>query len=390
MKWPAQRMVSQAGKGFGMYEAAARLQAEGADIIHLEFGRPSFDTPSHIKEATKDALDDGIVHYGELAGDLNLREALSAKLRDFNGLSYASHEILITNGLTQASMAAFEAGVDPGDEVIMTDPFYPQHPSKVALVGGTTVAVPLVETDNWKIDEAALRAAISPRTSMICLVNPANPVGRVFTHSELEVVADVAIENDLVVLTDEVYEYITYDDHQHISIASLDGMRERTLSLFAFTKAYAMDGWRMGYAAGPSHLLSDVMRVTMNQSTHPNVFAQRGALAAVVGSQHERIEMVGEDKRRRDLLCSRLDSLPGVSCPVPEGTIYAFPDVSSLGLSSNDLAIRILERGHVAVESGAFYGAQGEGHLRICFGSEPYARISDALDRIEEVISDLN
>lgn len=390
MKWPAQRMESQRGKGFGMYEAAARLQAEGADIIHLEFGRPSFDTPTHIKEAAKSALDQGIVHYGDLAGDVELREAIASKLETFNALSYRPDEILITNGLTQASMAVFEAGLDPGDKVLMTDPFYPQHPSKVALVGAQTVAVPLIKEENWRLDPELLRRAVTQDTSMICLVNPANPVGRVFTREELESVAQIAIDYDLLVVTDEVYEYITFDGHNHISIASLDGMRDRTLSLFAFTKAYAMDGWRMGYAVGPKRLLEDVMRVTMNQSTHPNVFAQRGALAAVRGTHRTVIEMVEEDRRRRDLLCKRLNGIAGVSCPSPEGTIYAFPDISAFGIGSNEMAMLLLERAHVAVESGAFYGAQGEGHLRMCFGSEPYDRISEAVDRIEGVLSELH
>lgn len=389
MKWPAQRMQSQQGKSFGMFEAAAGLTAQGADIIHLEFGRPSFDTPSHIKEATKQALDMGIVHYGDLAGDAELRERLAVKLADFNHLSYSPDEIVVTNGLTQASMAVFEAGVDPGDHVLMTDPFYPQHPSKVALVGGDTTTVPLVAEDNWRIDGDLLEAAIGPRTSMLCLINPANPVGRVFSQEELETVAEAAMRHDLVVVTDEVYEYITYDDATHLSVGAIDGMRDRTISLFAFTKAYAMDGWRIGYAAGPAHLMADVKRVTMNQTTHPNVFAQRGALAAADGPHSVVTDMVEEDKRRRDLLCSRLDAMEGISCPKPEGTIYAFPDVRGLGMASNDLAMLILERAHVAVESGSFYGAQGEGHLRLCFGSEPIERIEEAMTRMGEVVADL-
>lgn len=389
MKWPSKRMASQETKGFGMYEAAAGLQADGADIIHLEFGRPSFDTPPHIKQAAKDALDAGVVHYGELAGDGELREALADKLHRFNKLDYSPGEILITNGLTQASMAVFQAGIDPGDEVIMTDPFYPQHPSKVGLMGGVTVPVPLEKADNWRLDADELDRAVTPQSKMICLINPSNPVGRVFSREELEGVAEVAMRHDLVVVTDEVYEYITYDDHRHISIGSLDGMRERTLSLFAFTKAYAMDGWRIGYAAGPGELLSDVMKVTMNQTTHPNVFAQKGALEAVIGPQEPMLTMVAEDKRRRDLLCERLDAIEGVTCPAPEATIYAFPDISGLGLGSNDLAMKLLEEAHVAVESGAFYGSQGEGHLRICFGSEPYDRLDEAITRIEGVLGTL-
>ncbi len=389
MKWPAQRMLSQQGKGFGMFEVAARLEGEGVDVIHLEFGRPSFDTPQHIKEATKTALDEGVVHYGDISGDTELRKSLASKLREFNGIPASADEILITNGLTQASMAVFEAGIDPGDEVIMTDPFYPQHPAKVGLVGGHTVTAPLVKDENWRLDGAALEQAVTDRTTMICLINPSNPVGRVFTREELEQVAQVAIERDLLVVTDEVYEYITFEDTQHISIASLPGMWERTISLFAFTKAYAMDGWRLGYATGPEHLIADLRRVTMNQSTHPNVFAQKGALAAVLGPHDPVEEMVKEDQRRRDLLCDRLNAIDGVTCPSPEATIYAFPDVSAIGLSSDEIAMRILEEGHVAVESGSFYGNQGEGHLRICFGSEPYERIDEATQRIADVLGSL-
>lgn len=389
MKWPARRMESQKGKGFGMFEIAARLEADGADIIHLEFGRPSFDTPAHIKEATKKALDDGVVHYGDISGDIELRESLAKKLTEFNGVDTSPDQILITNGLTQASMAVFEAGVDPGDEVVMTDPFYPQHPAKVGLVGGETVTFPLAKEENWRLDGAALEEIVSEKTSMICLINPANPVGRVFTPEELSEVARVAIEKDLLVVTDEVYEYITFDGNRHVSIASLPGMAERTISLFAFTKAYAMDGWRMGYAAGPEHLIADLRKVTMNQSTHPNVFAQKGALAAVLGPHEPVDEMVAEDKRRRDLLCSGLNEIDGVDCPTPEATIYAFPDMGDLGMTSNELAKLILAEAHVAVESGAFYGRQGEGHLRICFGSEPYERLEEAVDRIQGVLERL-
>lgn len=389
MKWPAKRMESQRNKGFGIFETAARLQGEGADIIHLEFGRPSFDTPEHIKEATKRALDEGVVHYGDLSGDADLREVLADKLKRFNRIEVTPEEVLITNGLTQASMAVFEAGLDPGDEVIMPDPFYPQHPAKVELVGGKAVPVPMVEEDNWRLDVDALRTAVGPRTTMICLVNPSNPVGRVFTMEELEEVAEVAMEHDMLVVTDEVYEYITYDGHEHVSIASLDGMRERTISLFAFTKAYAMDGWRIGYAAGPTELIADLRKVTMNQTTHPNVFAQKGALAAVTGPEEPVYKMVAEDQLRRDLLCARLNSIDDIACPVPEATIYAFPDVSRLGMPSSDLTVHLLETAHVAVESGAFYGPSGEGHLRICFGSEPYERIEEAMDRIEEAVAGL-
>ena len=383
MDWPSNRLKAQAGKSFGMYEAAARLQAGGADVIHLEVGRPSADTPLHIKEAAKAALDAGIVHYGDLQGLGALREALAERYTRDNGIPCSADEILITNGVTQASFAAFMSALNDGDEVIVLEPFYPQHNSKIMFAGGKVVTVPMAyEGGRFRPDPERIAAAITPRTRMLVLINPANPTGTVCTREELQAVADLVGRHDLLVLADEVYEFITFDGNRHTSFASLEGMRERTITVSAFTKAYAMDGWRIGYAMAPAHMIADLRRVTMNDTTHPCVFAQEGALAAVIGSQQCVAELVDEDRERRDLLVERLNAIEGVRCAVPQGSIYSFPDVSALGLPSADIARHILDTAHVAVESGAFYGSAGEGHLRICFGSEPYARLEEALDRI--------
>jgi len=386
MKWPAARMASQAGKTFGMYETAARMEAQGINVIHIEVGRPSADTPVHIREAAKRALDDGIVHYGDLQGTRSLREALAAKLRDYNGLDFSADDILVTNGLTQAAFAAFMAGLDEGDEVIVLEPFYPQHNTKIELVGGRVVTVPLKKDNGFRLDPDAIERAINDRTTMIVFINPANPVGTVFTRDEVQALADIAMRHDLIVVTDEVYDYILYDGRQHISIGALPGMRERTITLCAFTKAFAMDGWRMGYAAAKPEFLQQMMKVTLNDTTHPCVFAQEGAREAMVASKDCVQAMVAEDCRRRDLVYRRLNAMPGVNCHQPEGTIYAFADFSSLGLSSEDLAMAILEDVHVATESGSFYGDAGEGYLRICFGSEPYERLEEAMNRIERFV----
>lgn len=196
----------------------------------------------------------------------------------------------------------------------------------------------------------------------------------------------IAIRHDLIVIADEVYEHIVYDGNQHISIGSLEGMRERTITLGAFTKAYAMDGWRLGYAAAKPEFIQQMMKVTLSETTHPCVFAQEGARAAVEGPQACLKEMLAEDERKRDLVFQRLNSMPGVTCPKPQGTIYAFPDFGSPGMSSAKLAMSILENAKVAVESGSFYGLIGEGYLRICFGSESYARVAEAMDRIKAFV----
>ncbi len=383
MKWPADRITKSSPKSFGMYEKAMVLMAQDRDVIHLEVGRPNFDTPLHIKEAAKKALDDGIVHYGEFAGELMLRQAISGKLKSFNKLDVSPDEVLVTNGLTHAAYAVFMAALDEGDEVILLEPYYPQHINKIELAGGKVVTAPLDRENGFQIDRAAIESRITEKTKMICIVNPANPTGRVYRLEELRIIADLAIEHDLLVVSDEVYEQITYDGHQHISIASLPGMWERTFSMFAYTKAFAMDGWRLGYVACKKEFMPALLKITVNDVAHVNVFIQHGAYAAITGPQDCLAEMLWEDDRRRELVCRRLNEIEGIVCPLPQGTIYAFPDVSAFGKPSLQIAEEILAETYVATEEGTFYGPAGEGHLRICFGAEPYEIIEQAMDRLQ-------
>jgi len=388
MKWPANRITNTSKKSFGMFEKALKVEAAGHDLIHLEFGKPVHDTPQHIKDGAIAALQAGKVHYSDLRGELALRAALATKLAADNGIHVGPEGILVTNGLTHAAYLAFMASLDEGDEVILLDPYYPQHINKIELAGGVPVIVPFDRDNGFVIRADWIERKITARTRMIVLVNPCNPTGRVYQRSELEAVAELAIRHDLLVVTDEVYEHVLYAG-RHISIASVPGMADRTLSLFAFTKAYAMDGWRQGYVMAPAPIIADLRKVTMNDTTHPNVFAQEGALAAVVGPQQCLAEMVERDRARRDLAVGRLNAMPGVRCAMPQATIYAFPDIRAFGLSSNDMALAILERAHVAVESGAFYGPSGEGHLRVCFASEPYERVAEGMQRIGHFLSTL-
>ena len=388
MRWPAKRITESSKKSFGMYEKAMPLMARGVDLIHLEVGRPNFDTPQHIKEATKKALDDGIVHYGDFRGELKFRQALAAKLNHSNGIGVDSDEVLVVNGLTHGVYTACMAGLNPGDEAILLEPYYPQHVNKIELAGARVVAVPLDKERGFRIDAAAIERAVTPNTRMIVLVNPANPTGRVFSRTELEQLAAVAIEHDLLGLSDEVYEQIVFDDNRHISIASLPGMRQRTITMFAFTKAYAMDGWRMGYIAAPRDFMPALLKITMNDVAHVNVFIQEGGYAAVTQSQDCIAAMVAEDQRRRDLAVRRLNAMPLVRCAVPEGSIYTFPDISATGQNSADIADEILQRCRVVVETSTFYGANSTDNLRICFGAEPYERIEEAMNRLEQYFID--
>ena len=382
MKWPADRIVQSSEKSFGMYEEALPLMERGVDVIHLEVGMPSFDTPAHIKEACKAALDGGMVHYGDFLGNEPFRRALAEKLATRNGIEAAPNEILVTSGLTHGAYITCMAALDPGDEVMLLSPYYPQHVNKIELAGGVVVTAPLDRSRDFALDGAAVRERLTRRTRMIILVNPANPTGRVYTREELQELADIAIEHDLLVMSDEVYEQIVFDGARHISIASLPGMWERTITHFAFTKAYAMDGWRMGYAVAPKRFIDAMLKISKNDIAHVNVFIQEGGRAAVSGSQEAVEEMVREDCRRRDLVVERMNAMPGVRCPAPEGSIYAFPDISGTGWDAAALARALLEETRVVVEEGTFYGAEGEGHLRICFGAESYERLEEAMHRM--------
>lgn len=380
----ARRITQSSEKDFGMFARALALDTDpDAPMIHLELGRPVDDTPAHIKQATIDAMLAGDVHYSDLQGLLPLRKALAQRFADRSGLDVGPDRIIVTNGLTQASFATFMALLDEGDEAILLAPYYPQHIGKIELAGAKTVIAPLDEKAGFAIRRDLIEPHINSRTRMIVLVNPCNPTGRVYSRAELQVLADLAIEHDLTVVTDEVYESIVFDDARHISIASLDGMAERTVTMQAFTKAYAMDGWRIGYLIAPEDYIAPLMKITTNEVTHVNTFIQHGALAAVEGPPDVLAGMIDGDRDRRDLVVGRLNQMPGVVCPLPEGTIYAFPNIAATGLTAQDAADRIMRETGVVVEAGSFYGAQGEHHLRICFGAQPASVLSEAMDRLQ-------
>ena len=375
----ARRVARTAPKDFGMVARAA--DAPG-DVVHLELGRPSHDTPERIKEATIRALRAGEVHYGDLQGLPALREALATDLRARLGIAAGPGNVLVTNGATHAAHAAFMALLDEGQEAILLSPHYPQHVSKIELAGGRAVLAPLDAEGGFAIRPEAVEAAVTERTRVIALVNPCNPTGRVHREDELRALAEVAVRHDLAVISDEVYERIVFDRARHISIAALPGMAERTVTVMAFTKSHAMDGWRLGFAVADDALMGPLMKVATTEVTHVNSFIQHGALEAVAGPPDALAAMVEDDRRRRDLVVGRLNQMPGVACPVPEGTIYAFPDIRGTGLASREAARRILDEARVAVEAGAFYGEAGEGRLRVCFGSQPDHRLEEAMDRL--------
>ncbi|WP_386629959.1 pyridoxal phosphate-dependent aminotransferase [Sulfitobacter geojensis] len=383
---PARRITDTSPKNFGMFAKAIGMEG---DLIHLELGMPAEDTPQHIKDATIAALQAGHVHYSDLQGIPELRSAIADKLRHQNGMDVTADEVIVTNGLTQASFAAFMAFLDAGDECLLLAPYYPQHIGKAELAGAKVTIAPLDAANNFSINRALIEPLITPATRAIALINPCNPTGRVYTRDELQILADIAQEHDLLVLSDEVYEEITYDGATHISIASLPGMKERTITMCAFTKSHAMDGWRLGYIAADASLIGPCMKITSNEVTHVNTFVQHGALAALTGDPAILASMIERDRARRDLVVSWLNQMPGVSCAPVEGTIYAFPDISATGLTSQDCADRLLNETGVVVEAGSFYGAAGEGHLRVCFGCAELPVLEEAMNRMQRFFNAL-
>ena len=386
----ARRITESSAKSYGMFVRALEYQREsGQPLVHLELGRPVDDTPEHIKQATIDALKAGEVHYSDMQGIPELREALARKLADRNGMNVGADQIIVTNGLTQGSFATFMSLLDEGDEAILLAPYYPQHIGKIELAGATPVIAPLDREAGFRIRRDLIEPHVTARTRMIALVNPCNPTGRVYSREELQDLADLAIAHDLTVLTDEVYEAIVFDEARHVSIASLPGMAERTVTLQAFTKAYAMDGWRVGFVAAPSDYIPALMKIHTNEVTHVNTFVQHGALAAVEGPPEVLAGIVAGDRDRRDLVVGRLNQMPGVTCARPEGTIYAFADISGTALGSQEAAERIMQETGVVVEAGSFYGEQGENHLRVCFGAQPSDVLEDAMDRLQRFFNGL-
>lgn len=377
---PARRITDTSPKNFGMFAKAVGMQG---DLIHLELGMPAEDTPQHIKDATIAALQAGHVHYSDLQGLPELRQAIAEKLRRKNAIDVTPDEIIVTNGLTQASFAAFMAFLDAGDECLLLAPYYPQHIGKAELAGARVTVAPLDAVNNFSINRELIEPHITDATRAIALINPCNPTGRVYTRSELQILADLAQKHDLLIFSDEVYEEITYDGAAHVSIAALPGMKERTITMSAFTKAYAMDGWRLGYIAADAALIGPLMKITTSEVTHVNTFIQHGALAALTGDPFVLASMIDRDRARRDLVVSRLNQMPGVTCAPVEGTIYAFPNITATGLTAQDCADQLLTTTGVVVEAGSFYGDAGEGHLRVCFGCAELDVLDDAMTRMQ-------
>ena len=364
---------------------AKELERQGKSIVHLEIGEPDFDTPEHIRDAAKQALDDGFTHYGASAGQIELREAIAKHQTERQGYDVSADSVIVTPGGKPVMFFTIMALVEQGVEVIYPNPGFPIYESMINYMGGIAVPMQLNEESGYNADIDNLRSLITPRTKLIIVNSPNNPCGSVIPESDLEKIAEMAVENDLVVLADEIYKDMYYGDQEHVSITKFPGMRERTVILDGFSKSYAMTGWRLGYGVFPDFLVEPVTRLMTNSVSCTSVFSQMAAIAALEGPQDSVAAMMEEFTKRRDLVVEGLNSLPGITCPVPKGAFYAFPNIRGTGMSSQEFANKALYEAGVALLAGTAFGAFGDGYIRISFANSQ-ENLVEAIERLRKIL----
>jgi aspartate aminotransferase len=386
----AQRM-SRLGTetAFEVLVKARKLEAEGRDIVHLEIGEPDFDTPPNIVEAATNALRDGFTHYGPAAGLPQAREAVAEYIeRTRPGVSCSADEIVITPGAKPIMFYAMMATLDEGDEVIYPNPGFPIYESVINFLGAKPVALPLQESKEFRFDLDDLESRISKRTRMLIINTPQNPTGGILTREDVEGIARLANEHNLIVFSDEIYSRMTYDGFQHTSILEFPGMKERTIMLDGFSKTYAMTGWRLGYGMMPASIASIVAKLQTNCTSCTSSFTQVAGIEALRGPQEAAEEMIEEFRRRRDTIVDGLNRIPGFRCHRPHGAFYVFPNIEGTGYSSQRMADYLLYEAGVACLSGTAFGQFGEGYIRFSYANS-IENINRALERINEAVSKL-
>lgn len=380
------RISNRVGQfGASAIHEMTRLAQEVEDVAFLSWAKPTSGAPAHIHEAAVAAIEAGQVDgYAPAAGLPALREAIAAKLARDNGIPADPAEVLVTVGAIEGLAAAVFTALDPGDEVILPTPTYSTHIRQVELASGHPVLVPLVEDEGYRWDLDAVRAAITPRTKALLFANPSNPTGTAFDHDDLRGLVALAAEHDLLLVVDEAYEYFVFDGHEHLSVASLPGAAERTLTSFTFTKTYAMTGWRVGYLYGPRALIAAAGKAHIPLVISAPTVSQVAALAALEGSQACVREFRTHYERARDAMCERLDRVPHLFSYVrPTGSYLMFPRILvAEGADSRAFCVDLLHTARVSTTPGVAFGPTGQGHLRLSF-CVPEATIHKAFDRME-------
>ena len=366
---------------------AKAMKAEGIDVCSFGAGEPDFDTPQHIKDACMAALDSGFTKYTPSSGIPELRQAICEKLKADNNLDYKPGQIIVSNGAKHSCLNAILACVGEGDEVIIPAPYWLSYPEMVKMAGGEPVIVNTKEENGWKMTAEEFQDAMTPRTKMVILNSPGNPTGAVYSKEELEAIGEVALGEDILILSDEIYEKLVYDDTKHISIASLSKeLYDLTITVNGFSKAYAMTGWRLGYLAAPEHIAKAIDAIQSHSTSGCTSFAQKGALAALKGDQTPVTDMRAEFDLRRQYMVNRLTTLPRITVVAPQGAFYVLANISQFGLSSTNFADRLLSKHHVAVVPGVAFG--DDRTIRLSYATS-LDIIKKGLDRIEEFVKSL-
>jgi aspartate/methionine/tyrosine aminotransferase len=377
--------VSRLGSesAFEVLARARALEAQGRHIVHMEIGEPDFDTPAHIKAAGIAAIEDNLTHYAPSAGGSELRDTIAEYAARFRGIApFGRENVIVAPGAKPAIWITLSAILDPGDELIYADPAYPAYASAANYLGATPVPVALREDTDWRLDLDELAAKITPRTKVVVITSPHNPTGGVLTRDDLQTIADLAQHHGFLVVADEIYSRNVYGS-AFASIAQHDGMRERTIIIDGFSKAYAMTGWRLGYAIVPAALAATVTLFANNTYSCVAPFVQQAGIAALTGPDDAVVAMSETFRGRRDRLVAGLNAIPGVSCRMPDGAFYAFPNVSQVTRDDRRLAAFLLNEAGIAVLGGSAFGSAGAGHLRLSYATS-IAEIELMLARLRE------
>ena len=369
-------------------EKATKMQQAGENVIHLEIGRPDFDTPEKIKEAAYESLKAGHVFYTSNYGIPDLRKEIAKWETEHHGVQYDADEVLVTVGVGEATYASMAAFLEDGDEVLVPNPVWLNYIHVPSSLGAVPVTYNLKEENNYQIDMEELESKITDKTKMIVIVNPSNPTGGVLSRETLEKLSQLAIKNDLLVVADEIYSQLVYDDTKHVSIASLPGMKERTITLGGFSKAYSMTGWRLGYMCAPRGIIAACVRVHQYTITCASSFVQEAAVTALRDCADDVEAMRQEYQRRKDYAVKALNEIDGISCNDPQGAFYIFVNVKSLGMSSMEVAEYFLEEAKVAMVPGSAFGSEGEGYLRLSYACS-YEDLQEAIRRIKDAVEKL-
>ncbi|KOY80279.1 pyridoxal phosphate-dependent aminotransferase [Lysinibacillus macroides] len=366
-----------------MFELANQYE----DVIKLTVGEPNFATPDYIKQAAKIGIDENLTHYVSNAGTDELRQAVARKYTLEFGEEYTSDQVMVAFGGMEAIMLALVATINPGDEVIIADPAYPNYLGQILMLGGKAVPVPVYEENAFKLKAEDVEKAVTSKTKAIILNSPSNPLGSVLNEKDTRELAEVVLKHDLIVISDEVYEKIIYDDEVHFSMAQIPEVKENVLIINSLSKTYAMTGWRVGFVIGNKDIISSMPKIQEGVASCVPPFIQKAAVAAINGPQSVVEEMVTHYKRRRGILINGLNEIPGFSCINSAGAFYAFANIKAFKKPSEEFAIELLKGAKVAVTPGSAFGKMGEGYLRFSFANSD-ENLIEAVNRIKNYVKE--